>query len=155
MIKGQAQSGVAAIELALILAPLLTLCFAGLELGLALQRYHMLHRSAVTAARFLSLSQPGDAVANQVAQCIVLTGSAAMQDGNCQSMPIIPNTSLLNVSTCDVVNCPSSQHWTLTAGQEISMVTIQTQGMVMTDFPEWMGALVFPDIHISMAQIPS
>lgn len=153
--KGRAQRGVAAIELALILGPLLTLCFAGLECGLALQQYHTLHRSVVTAVRFLSLSQPGDVVANHVAQCIVLTGSADMKDGNCQSMPIIPNTTLNNVSTCDVVNCPGSQHWKQTSGQEISLVTIQTQGMVMTDFPEWMGALVFPDIHISMVQLPS
>jgi Flp pilus assembly protein TadG len=149
------QKGIAAVECVMVLIPLLTLFFAGVECTVALQRVHAIHRATAAAVRFLSLSKAGDPSAILKAQCLALTGSPEISGNQCQGTPLLPNTSLSNVLVCDAVLCPGRQELSVSGGGSMNLVTVRTQGMQMTDFPLWISTLLFPDIQISMVQVGS
>jgi Flp pilus assembly protein TadG len=144
--------GIAIVEFAIILVPILTLLFAGIECGLALQRVHAIQRATASAVRLLSLSQAGDLRAIQSAQCLVLTGAPTDDSNQCSGQPILPNTTVSNVQVCDAVLCPDSQIVVISGLGHLNLVTVSTQGMVMNDFPDWMTPILFPAIHTSMVQ---
>lgn len=68
-------SGVAAVELALLLPALMVLVLGMLEFGRAMYQYDQLVQSVRQGARYLSTGQPEDATRQQGARNIVLYGN--------------------------------------------------------------------------------
>jgi hypothetical protein len=151
----RSQRGIAAVEFALLLVPLLTLCFAGLECALALQRYQSIQSSLSAATRYLSLSQAGDPHAIQAAKCLVITGDPSMSSSQCIGTPLVPNSTIAQVVICDISNCTNGQQMVLSGGKQLNLVSVTMQGVEMNDFPEWLNVLVFPTIQYSLVQSTS
>jgi Flp pilus assembly protein TadG len=74
------QAGVAAVELALLLTPLVILVFGITEYGRAMYQYDALCKAARTGARFLSQFEPGDAARIAQARCLVAYGNTACNE---------------------------------------------------------------------------
>ena len=77
--KRQGQRGVAAVEFALLLTPLVLMVFGTTELGRAIYTYNTLDKTVRDAARHLSQHGPGDPVIQTEARC--LTHEAFARDG--------------------------------------------------------------------------
>jgi len=148
----QSQRGAAAVEFAIVAIPLITLCFAGLKCGLALQRFQALQFSVAAAVRYLSLSQPGDSSARLTAQCLVITGTPNVILNQCADTPIVPGAQLSNTEICDVAQCSHAQQMSLAGGKHLNLVSVSTRDIEMTDFPQWLDVLVFPNIQYSLVQ---
>lgn len=125
------QKGVAAIELAVILLPLLILCFGITELGRALYYYNGLDKATRGAVRYLStfdMSAPpvGETAASirTKAQLMAVCGSVSCNP----SAPLVPGLAVANVSICDPVACTATHKNVLTGQGSVSLVTVTVGG---------------------------
>jgi len=66
------QRGVAAVELGLLLTPLVVMIFGTTELGRAIYSYNTLDKTVRDAARHLSQHGPGDAAIATQARCLAV-----------------------------------------------------------------------------------
>lgn len=84
--------GVAAVEMALLLVPLLLFALATTELGRALYSYNTLLKSTRDGARYLSMVDPG--TGDDAARCLVVYGNTS-----CTDPPLLPGlaTSMVQV----------------------------------------------------------
>ena len=90
------QQGVAAVELGLLLIPLITLIFGVSEYARAMYQYNTLAKSARAGARYLSQYQAGNAAAIAVAKCLVVHGNTA-----CNGAPVAPGLTSAMVVVAD------------------------------------------------------
>lgn len=79
--------GVAALEFAILLVPLLLMVFGMTELGRVFHSYNTLLKSTRTAVRYLSM-QPQSAAAENAARCLAVHGSTS-----CSGEALLPGLS--------------------------------------------------------------
>ncbi len=163
------QRGVAAVEFALVLLPLVLIAFGAAEYGRAIYQYNTLVKSARTAVRMLSQFDPGqlgyrDPLPNesttqvQRAKCY-----AAYGNENCEGTALAPSLTVANVHVCDSNNwdeCPGASATTysnVSTGQgTIDLVAVRITGYaypfiglpLVTNAP----TLTFSDIEAVMRQ---
>ena len=77
--KRMRQRGVAALELAILLIPLLFICLGITEFGRAFYQYNMLLKSTRAAARYLSNQNTG--VGQPEARCLAIHGNVNCANG--------------------------------------------------------------------------
>jgi len=109
-LKGLRQMrGVAAVEFAIVLIPLLTMVMGVAEFGRAIYQYEALTKTTRDAARYLSEFSPSDATYPLAdAQCLALTGQVT-SSGACSGNPIVPGLAASMIVVCDRVassGCP-------------------------------------------------
>ncbi len=104
------QAGVAAVELALLLAPLVALVFGVAEYGRAMYQYDTLCKGARAGARFLSQFEPGDAARIVQARCLVAYGNTA-----CNAPALAPGLTQAMVAVADSSNDASMSRQPITA----------------------------------------
>ena len=96
------QRGVASVEFALLLVPLLVVAFGALEYGRLLYHYDAVVKSVRSAARLLAQRNPDDqssyATALSEARCLAVYG--VLQCTQNQE-PLVPGLTLSNVNICD------------------------------------------------------
>lgn len=111
------QRGVAAVEFALVLLPLVLIAFGAAEYGRAIYQYNTLVKSVRTAVRMLSQFDPGQTgyrspLPNQTttqverAKCLAVYGNET-----CEGTALAPSLTLANVQVCDRNNsteCPDA-----------------------------------------------
>lgn len=133
------QSGVAAIELALVIIPLITIAFGITEFGRAFYQYNMLAKSARNAARYLSTQAPGTGITT--ASCLAVYGNEL-----CTGSKLLPALTTAMVSVCDATLCPST-HSAGVIGGGMNLVTV-TIGGDPTPYP-FVSVMDFvvPDIN--------
>jgi Flp pilus assembly protein TadG len=135
--SGRSQRGVAAIELAILIVPLLLMLFGVTEYGRAIYQYNTLAKSVRDATRYLSTVDAGDkpdivnggssVYAN--AKCLAVHGNY-----NCSGNPLVPGLTTAMVSICDASNCPD--HNGQGAGSvTVNLVTVTIQGYVFYPLP--------------------
>lgn len=90
------QKGVAAVELALLLIPLITLVFGISEYGRAIYQYNAIAKGARDAVRYLSQTAPGDGAARSTARCLVVFGNRT-----CAGTPLVPGLDVSQVTVRD------------------------------------------------------
>jgi len=90
------QKGVAAVELALLLIPLMILVFGISEFGRAIYQYNTIAKGTRDAVRFLSQTAPGDGAAKAAARCLVVFGNR-----NCAGTPLVPGLYVGQVTVRD------------------------------------------------------
>lgn len=95
----QSQSGVAAVELGLLLIPLITLVFGISEYGRAMYQYNALGKAVRDGTRYLSQYEAGDAAAIAQARCLVAYGNIA-----CKDAPLVPGLDTSTMNTKILVN---------------------------------------------------
>jgi Flp pilus assembly protein TadG len=123
----QPQQGAIAVEFAIVLLPMLILCFGITELGRALYLYNGLVKASRGAARHLSqqnlASPPAGSTADGLrlnARSLALCGAFDCAD----RPPLVPNLTLAMISVCDPVLCPTT-HANISTGQgTTSLVTV-------------------------------
>jgi hypothetical protein len=127
----QAQRGVAAVELAIILVPMLVLCFGITELGRALYQYNGLVQSVRGAVRYLSQQSLGSPPLGETADGLRLKARslALCGDLDCAQRPaLVANLTLDMIEVCDAFACPATHANVPTGEGSISLATVSIGG---------------------------
>jgi Flp pilus assembly protein TadG len=113
------QSGVAAVELAVLMIPLMFMVFGSTEFGRAIYQYNTLVKSTRDAVRYLSTQAPGDAADVTIAKCLAVYGST-----DCTGSVLAPGLTLAMVTVCDASLCPTTHQSVSTGTGTINLVTV-------------------------------
>jgi Flp pilus assembly protein TadG len=146
------QQGVAAVEMALVLIPLMLLLFGITEFGRALYLYNTIAKATRDGARYLSTQGPGDASEITSARCLVVYGNTA-----CTGSPLVPGLTTGQVSVCDAsayTGCGSTHASQPTGSGVINLVTVRVTGYAFTSaVPFLIQSITFNDISTTMRQV--
>lgn len=152
------QHGVAAIELALIMVPLLVLMFGITELGRSLYYYNGLVKATRGAVRYLSTQSLASPPIGETADSIRLKARSLAVCGqpDCSnSGPLVPGLTLAQVSVCDPVSCPASHANVLTGLGSVNLVSVKIGESATYSFtsiiPWVVPSFAFAPVKITMA----
>jgi Flp pilus assembly protein TadG len=133
------QSGVAAVELAILLVPMLLLAFGMTELGRALYYYNQVVAATRDGARFLSFKSRGQGEAE--ARCLVVHGNPS-----CAGAPLVLG---LTTDRVRIDYAPAVE----TGHGSLDMVTVTVEGLPYTSLvPLAFDSLTFGPIATHMRQ---
>lgn len=128
--KSGKQSGVAAIELALIIGPMMIALFGVTELGRALYQYNALVKSARTAVRYLAQQDLDSLTAAERSavynKTVALAVCANLACGN--KDPVVPGLAAGHVSLCDYLTCAATHKSVLTGQGTVDLVGVTIGG---------------------------
>lgn len=135
--KQKRQRGVAAVEMAIILLPMLILCFGIIEIGRALYFYNGLVKSTRGAVRYLTAqnlkSPPAGVTAESIrlrARSLALCGAA-----DCSGLPpLVPGLTLAHIRVCDPVACPTTHNSVATGQGSADLVSVAIGGTGATPY---------------------
>lgn len=150
--------GVAAVEFALLIIPLILL-FAGVaEFGRALMQYNSLTKSVRDSARFLSIQNPAnDNYPAAAARCLAVFGNRT-----CTGTPLVPGLTTAMVTICNPLtpaaddDCDGPYNAVETGLGTINLVEVRIQGYNFQAFLPGLTQLnsfVFDDISTTMRQV--
>lgn len=125
------QQGVAAVELAIIIIPMLILCFGITELGRALYQYNGLVKATRGAVRYLTAQSLASPPPGETADSIRLKARSLAVCGqeSCGSAtPLVPGLTLAQVSVCDRLACPSTHDNVQTGQGSVNLVSVTIGG---------------------------
>lgn len=126
MNRRRKQSGVAAVEFAILLVPMLTILFGIAEFGRVMYEYNTIAKAARDAARLMSTQAPSDpdypALVNS-ATCLAVYGSQG-----CTGAPLLPGMTTAMVSLCDPLSCAATHANVATGTGVINLVTVTIGG---------------------------
>lgn len=132
--------GVAAVELALLLSPLVLMAFGTTELGRAIYSYNTLDKTVRDAARHLSQHGPGDATVADEARCLAVTGTT-----DCSGAAVVPGLTVGMVTICDATLCAGTHANQLTG---LGSVNLVTAGIVNYPFSS-LATFVIPNMNFN------
>lgn len=148
MIRLRKHRGVASVELAFLMIPLLLLTFGTTEFGRAIYQYNTLAKSTRDAARYLSAQSAGDAVDVATAQCLAVYGNT-----DCTGTVLLPGLTASMVTVCDSVSCPSTHLNQTTGSGVLNLVTVTISGYQFTSLVPFIAPnLAFKNISTTMRQ---
>lgn len=156
-INHQNQRGVAAVEFAILIIPMLLIVFGITEFGRAMYQYNTLVKTTRDAARYLSTQEAGNGIG--VAKCLAVYGQKI-----CGGSKIINNLSESMVYVCDSVNstsCSAPHAVVQTGSGVVNLVTVGIRGYQFESVVSFNIAglsiglpnLTFGDISTTMRQI--
>ena len=117
------QRGVAAVELGLLLTPLVLMIFGTTELGRAIYSYNTLDKTVRDAARHMSQHGPGDAAIATQASCLAVYGTT-----DCSGTAVAPGLTTGMVVLCDASLCAGTHANQSTGLGSVNLVTVSIQG---------------------------
>lgn len=97
--------GVAAVELAILLMPMVLMMFGAVEFGRAIYTYNTLDKTVRDAARHLSQHGPGDAVIQNEARCLAVHGNT-----DCSGNVVAPGLTVSHIRVCDALSTDCTGH---------------------------------------------
>ena len=124
--KRFAQRGVAALELAILIIPLLLIAFGASELGRAFYYYNTMLKATRDAVRYLSVFPSGEGINN--AKCLAVFGKTPCAE-------LDPDSSLLPGLTRDMVNIPADTAVELRAPDGTVLGTLSIATVTITGYP--------------------
>lgn len=127
------QSGVAAVEFAILLPLLLLVVFGITEFGRALYSYNSILKGTRDAARYVMAQQPGGS-ADAVAKCLAVYGNTA-----CSGSPLAPGLTTAMVDVCDWQRCPGT-HQAQGSAPVVNLVTVTVSGYTFQSFVPFVTA---------------
>ena len=149
MHKTREQSGVAAVEMALLLPFLLLLAFGLTELGRAVYQYNTLAKAVRDAARHLSQNAPGDAASIADAKQLVLCGKF----DSCADSPLVPGMSLSYIRVYDRTT-NTSYNLQETGRGTVNLVRVEVSGFPFRSLvPAFIPDITFAPIQATMVQV--
>ncbi|UEP52408.1 pilus assembly protein [Burkholderia ambifaria] len=171
-IRRSRMRGVAAVEFALVLMPMIVLATGVAEFGRAIYQYETLTKATRDAARYLSVFLPGDsAYPLAQAQCLVVYGSTTCGSAGTE---LVPGLTTSMVIVCDATHSPDcadasdpSQFANLptydstnnapsgTATGSINLVEVKVKGYQYQPIPAYPGlsSITFGNIVTVMRQV--
>lgn len=146
------QRGVAAVEAALLLVPLVVLTIGIAEGGRVVYQYNTIVKATRDSARYLSMMAPG--TGHAAAKCLAVTGTR-----NCSGALLAEGLAVGNVSICDASTCPGT-HANVPADAVsggsvpvMNLVTVTVSGYHSTNFlPVPLPSIEFEAISSTMRQ---
>ena len=147
MNRHQSARGVAAVELALTMIPLLVLTFGVTEYGRAIYTYNAIDKASRDAARYLTAPTPGAADPNADARNMVVYGNA---QGTGPRLAPGLTTGMVNI--CDATSCPGTHAAVPTGSGSVNLVTVSISGYVYNSMVTFVApaTLNFNDISVTM-----
>ena len=142
------QKGVAAVELALLLIPLVTLVFGISEFGRAIYQYNTIAKGARDAVRSLSQTAPGDGAARTAARCLVVFGNKA-----CSGAPLVDGMDVSLVTVRDSsTDAGTHSRQPITGGTGVAnLVSVEVSGFQFTSLVTYVVPnLTFNTISVTM-----
>ncbi|AKU14004.1 TadE-like protein [Azoarcus sp. CIB] len=141
------QRGVAAVELALVMIPLIFLAFGITEFGRAIYHYNTLAKSVRDATRYLSQQGPGEG--SGTARCLAVHGNRT-----CSGTPLAPGLTLSNVQVHDQSTDPGTHQNQATGSGAINLVTVTIDGYQFVSLVPFVATnITFGDISVTMRQV--
>ncbi len=139
--------GVAAVEFAFLLIPLVMLTFGITEYGRAIYSYNTLVKSVRDAGRYLTSQTPGDAAEHAVAKCMAVYGNP-----DCNAPALAPGLTTGMVQTCDnVLTCDGVSTSVTTGSGTVNLVVVRINGYPYDSFVEFvMPDITFNNIGVTM-----
>lgn len=150
------QSGIAAVEFAFVLIPLLTLLFGITEFGRAMYEYNTIAKAARDATRLMSTQAPADpdyAALKTTATCFAVHGNTG-----CTGAPLLPGLTTAMIDICDPISCPVTHAGIATGTGTINLVTV-TIGSANTPYqfnslaPWGVATFNFAPVGVTMRQV--
>ncbi len=143
--------GVAAVEFAFLLVPLILMIFGTTELGRAIYSYNTLDKTVRDAARHLSQHGAGDSVIAAEAVCLAVYGKTACTPAD---VPLVPGLTASNVYLCDAVATPSpcTNHANVSTGLgSLNLVTVGIQNYAYNSVVQFViPNMTFNNIAVTM-----
>lgn len=140
------QRGVAAVELALLLTPLVMMIFGTTELGRAIYSYNTLDKTVRDAARHLSQHGPGDTVVADEARCLAVYGT-----DDCTGTAVAPGLTVGMISICDAALCAGTHANQTTGLGQVNLVTVSIQGYAYTSLVQFVvPSMTFNNISTTL-----
>jgi Flp pilus assembly protein TadG len=147
------QSGVAAVEMALLLPFLILLAFGLTELGRAVYQYNALAKSVRDGARHLSQYAPGDAGSLAEARRLVLCGKTNTTDADCANNALVAGMSLSYIHVYDRTTS-SSYNLQETGRGTVNLVRVEVSGFAFRSLvPAFIPSVTFSPIYATMVQV--
>jgi Flp pilus assembly protein TadG len=142
------QRGVAAVELGIVIIPLVLCAFGITELGRAVYQYNTLAKATRDAARFLSTQGAGDANDFTIARCLAVHGNRT-----CTGAPLVPGLTTGMVNVLDSSNS-ASHAGQATGSGVVNLVTVQVAGYSFTSLMTFVvPSMTFGPIGTTMRQV--
>lgn len=141
------QTGVAAVELALIMVPMLVLCFGIVEIGRALYYYDGLVKATRGAARYLTQQNLNDTAsynaAVAIAKSLAICGKKSCTTSDPKLVLGLDNPSQVTVTSYPTV---------LTGEGSVSLISVNIASVNFTSFlPYGIASFTFSPVKITMA----
>lgn len=158
----RAARGVAAVEFAIVLVPMLLLVCGVAEFGHAIYQYDTLTKSTRDAARYISQFSPDDVTYPTAAtKCLAVYGTM-----DCSGTPLVTGLTSSMVVICDRVDssgCPGQQFGNVstydggsgTQAGTVNLVAVKITGYSYSPIQGYVAAagMVFSDIATVMRQV--
>ncbi len=144
----QKQKGVAAVELAFLLIPLITITFGITEYGRAMTQYNTLTKGVRDAARYLSQLPAGPAN-DDAAKCLAAFGNI-----DCTAPPLLPGLAKTNVAITDAVSDPANYLNQATGSGSVNLVKVTVSGYQFVSLVSFVAPnFTFAPISATMRQL--
>jgi Flp pilus assembly protein TadG len=145
------QSGVAAVEMALLLGPLLLLAFGVTELGRAVYQYNTLAKAVRDGARYLSQYEPGNAERAAQARSLVVCGAIVC---SADRKPLVSGMTSSYVQVHDRISDPGLYNLQSTGRGALNLVRVEVRGFTFRSLiPSFIPDVQFSPIHTTMVQV--
>jgi Flp pilus assembly protein TadG len=132
--------GVAAVEMGILLLPLVTLAFGASEIGRAIYTYNTLDKTVRDAARYMSQHGSGDPVIQAEAKCLAVFGNT-----DCFGAAVATGLSVGQVTVCDPVACPLTHQGVATGSGSVNLVQVSITNYSFTSAVTF----VFPSLNFN------
>ena len=150
------QRGVAAVEFALLIIPMLLMVFGITEFGRAMYQYNTLVKATRDATRYLSTQAPGSGVGT--AQCLAVYGNKTC---GAAGEELVPGLTTGMVTVCDANSCPGTHSSVATGAGVVNLVTVTIQGYQFQSVVSFSIAglsvglpnITFGDVSTTMRQV--
>jgi Flp pilus assembly protein TadG len=143
----RAARGVAAVELGLMMAPILVLTFGVVEYGRAIYTYNAIDKGVRDAARHLTYALPTNPNQKTEAENLAVYGNI---EGT--GSPLAPGLTTGMVEICDATACPSTHASVSTGSGVVNLVTVRITGYVYQSIVTYVApaTMDFSDISVTM-----
>jgi Flp pilus assembly protein TadG len=145
--KRRHSRGVAAVELALTMVPMLMITFGVTEYGRAIYTYNAIDKAARDAARYLMAPPPSSTNPNADAANLVVYGNVAGTGA-----PLAPGLTTGMVNICNATLCPGTHQNVPTGSGVLNLVTVSINGYVYNSIVTYVApaTLNFNNISVTM-----
>lgn len=141
------QRGVAAVELAVLLTPLVLMLFGATELGRAVYTYNVLDKTVRDAARHLSQHAAGDTTIAAEATCLAVYGTT-----DCTGTVVATGLTKSMVTVCDATQvspCTTTYANQATGSGSVNLVSVTITGYAFKS----LAAFVIPNISFKPVSV--
>ncbi len=132
--------GVAAVELGLLMTPMILMMFGATEFGRAVYTYNTLAKAVRDAARHLSQHGPGDTTIQNEARCLAVYGNST-----CSGSALAPGLTVGSITLCDAQSCPGSHAAQGTGSGVVNLVSATVVNYTYSSLVQ----LVMPNLNFN------